>query len=46
MQAEAHEQEGASFLTKGEVEKVTATTHAGQRQPRLGELVPQGGAAV
>ena len=34
------------FLTKGEVDKVVDDHLAGQRQPRLGELVPHGRPAV
>ena len=39
MQAEAMSKK-VKFLTKGEVNKVIADHLAGQRQPRLGELVP------
>ena len=45
MQAEAMSKK-VQFLTKGEVSKVDRDHVAGQRQPRLGELVPRGGPAV
>ena len=45
MQAEAMGKK-VKFLTKGEVNKVIDDHVAGQRQPRLGELVPRGGPAV
>ena len=45
MQAEAMSKK-VQFLTKGEVEQGHRDHVAGQRQPRLGELVPRGGPAV
>ena len=41
MQAEAMSKK-VQFLTKGEVEQGRRDHVAGQRQPRLGELVPRG----
>ena len=45
MQAEAMSKK-VQFLTKGEVEQGHRDHVAGQRQPRLGELVPRGRPAV